>query len=328
MRAMILAAGLGTRLRPLTNYCAKPALPIRGRAVISLLLDFLARQGIQEVMINLHYLPQTIRSAVEADCPADVEIHWSEESEPLGTGGGIRRAAAFLGASDESVVLAGDMLIDIELAPLLARHRATGHDATLVLREDERAADFGTIGIDPGGFVTRVGKRIVEQPRPERVDTCGGEHRAGLFTGVRLFSKSVFQAFPEASVFEDLRDWLLPGIEAGRLRVGGAFVDANASVWEPVGTPSEYLRMNLAPPSMPSLGGDSIHWAGDIEIAGEDRDVILGSASDLGRDVRLERAVVWAGERVPSHFCAHDGVFAAGRFHSCGPPAGAAGQDH
>ena len=87
MRAMILAAGLGTRLRPMTNFRAKPAMPVRGRPVISLLLDFLSRQGCHEVMINLHHLPDSIREAVDADHPSNVDIHWSEETVPLGTGG-------------------------------------------------------------------------------------------------------------------------------------------------------------------------------------------------------------------------------------------------
>ena len=136
MRAMILAAGLGTRLRPLTALRAKPALPIRGRPVISLLLDFLSRHEIREVMINLHYLPHTIRAAVDADRPPSMRIIWSEESEPLGTGGGIRRASEFLSGDDECVVLAGDMLIDIDLTSLLESHRQSGLDATLVLRDD------------------------------------------------------------------------------------------------------------------------------------------------------------------------------------------------
>ena len=81
---MILAAGLGTRLRPLTDLRAKPALPERGRPVISLLLDLLDRHGCREVMINLHHRSETIRAAVGSDHPADLEISWSEESVPLG----------------------------------------------------------------------------------------------------------------------------------------------------------------------------------------------------------------------------------------------------
>lgn len=309
MRAMILAAGHGTRLRPLTEYRAKPALPIRGRPVISLLLDFLSRHGISEVMINLHHLPQTIRDAVELDCPARMTITWSQETTPLGTGGGIRRAAAFLREGSECVVLAGDMLLDLDLARLVDRHRRSRRDVTLVLRDDPRAAHFGTLGLDASDDVTRIGSAW----------SRGDEKRAGLFTGVRIFSAGVFEAWPDRAVFEDLREWLVPGVEAGRIRVGGEIVHAGDSVWEPVGTPSEYLRANLLPPALPSLGGSAEHWSGDIRVIGDASDVILGIGSELGADARLERAVVWPDELVPARLVAHDGVFAAGSFHECGP---------
>jgi len=318
MRAMILAAGLGARLQPLTAYRAKPALPVRGRPVISLLLDFLSRQGIQEVMINLHHLPETVRAAVAEDSPDAIQISWSEERTPLGTGGGIRRAASFLSASDECVVLAGDMLLDLDLGDLVARHRRNGRDVTLVLRDDPRAIDFGTIGIDTAGRVTRIGSAWGREPNARR----------GIFTGVRIFSKQIFDAWPEQDVFEDLRDWLVPGIEVGRLHVGAEFVDPEDSVWEPVGTPSEYLRVNLSPPSMPSLGGPAENWCGDIRITGAAADVILGSKSEVGADAQLERVVVWQDETVPPGFVAHDGVFAAGRFHDCGPAPVSERHDH
>ena len=181
------------------------------------------------------------------------------------------------------------MLLDLDLSQLVERHRASGREATLVLRDDPRGDDFGTIGVDAEGRVTRVGRRIA----------ADGETRRGLFTGVRLFSSSVFRDWPEGPVFEDLRDWLIPGMRAGRMVVGGAFVDASDSVWEPVGTPGEYLRVNLAPPSLPSLGGSVDRWSGDVRVSGAGADVILGSDSEIGRDARLERTVVWSGEAVP-----------------------------
>ena len=202
MRAMILAAGLGTRMRPLSDLCAKPALPVRGRPVISLLLSYLARHGVEEVMINLHHRPETVREAVERDCPESLRIEWSEEATPLGTGGGIRRAASFLRETELCVVLAGDMLLDLDLGGVVARHRASGRDATLVLREDERTSRFGSIGLDEKGRVARLGA-----PLPGRE-----ERAAGLFTGLRIFSREILAHWPSQLVFEDLRDWLVPAI--------------------------------------------------------------------------------------------------------------------
>ena len=333
MRAMILAAGLGTRLRPLTDLRAKPALPVRGRPVISLLLEFLARQGCHEVMINLHHRPETIRLAVEADHPANIELFWSEESVPLGTGGGIRRAAEFLAKDEGCVVMAGDMLLDLPLKELFDRHVESGRHATLLLREDARAADFGSIGINRDGLVTRIGKRSIRRDIPFALEGSEEETSKGLFTGVRFFRADVLKDWPNAEevsrpstessgdseefAFEDLRDWLVPGIEKRGLEVGAEILEPESTVWEPVGTPTEYLRANLFPPNLPTLGGAVENWTGAVEIRGRNHDVIVSKNARLPEDASLEQCVVWDGEEVPAHFEGHCGIYAGGNFIHC-----------
>lgn len=324
MRAMILAAGLGTRLRPFSDLRAKPAMPVRGRPVISLLLEFLARQGCREVMINLHHLPDTIRTAIEVDHPSDLEIHYSEERKPLGTGGGIRRAADFLRKSDGCIVMAGDMLLDIPLREHFERHLASGRHATLLLRKDARCQDFGTIGIDTCGNVSRIGPTRIHPASSEARATGGGETSQGLFTGVRFFSREVLDNWPlfgTENAFEDLRDWLIPGIETRGEQVGAEILDAESSVWEPVGTPAELLRVNLMAPVLPTLGGSAEHWGGEVDIIGKNQDVIVSRHASVPASALLERCVVWDGERVPSNFRGHDGIFAGGAFRSCLPSA-------
>lgn len=320
MRAMILAAGLGTRLRPLSDLRAKPALPVRGRPVICLLLEFLARQGCREIMINLHHLPDTIRAAIDADHPDDVEIHFSEEPRPLGTGGGIRRAADFLRESEACIVLAGDMLIDVPLRELFERHLASGRHATLLLRRDSRDGDFGTIGVDAKGNVKRIGQQRVGAVSPGEPPDDGVETSRGLFTGVRFFSREVLDNWPGGTttdVFEDLRDWLVPGVETRGERVGAEIMEAEDSVWEPVGTPAEYLRVNLSPPELPTLGGSAANWGGEIDVTGRNHDVIVARKAFVPAEARLERCVVWDGERVPADFHGRDGIFAGGAFRNC-----------
>lgn len=311
---MILAAGLGTRMRPLTDERAKPALPVRGRPVISLLLELLARQGIREVMINLHYLPDTIRRAVNADCPAGLDVTWSEEEKPLGTGGGIRRAAEFLRGSETCVVLAGDMLIDVDLPTLAARHRARGCDVTLVLRRDPREATFGSVGVDEAGRVRRIGRHPVGDAA-SKPGAPTPETARGLFTSVRFFERGVLEDWPDQEVFEDLRDWLMPRAARGALSLGAEVVDPRECVWEPVGTPAEYLDVNLMPPAMPSLGGDVKAWTGDVEILGAGRDVVAARSVRIPADARLTRCVVWEDAVLPAGVRATDGVFGARGFH-------------
>jgi NDP-sugar pyrophosphorylase family protein len=329
VRAMILAAGLGTRMRPLSDLRAKPALPVRGRPVISLLLEFLSHQGCREVMINLHHRPETIRAAVGADHPSGMKIDWSEEDTPLGTGGGLRKAENFLTASEDCVVLAGDMLLDVPLKKLFDRHVASERHATLLLREDKRVATFGSIGINPDGFVTRIGKKKIRRADQFALEGEAEESVSGLFTGVRFFKAETLTDWPapdDASceptksqdfAFEDLRDWLIPGIETRGLRVGAEVVDGRRTVWEPVGTPNEYLEANLVPPDLPTLGGSVANWTGSVAIRGDHHDVIVSQDAEISIDADLDRCVVWDGEKVPSGFRGHSGVYAGGEFHPC-----------
>lgn len=315
MRAMILAAGLGTRMRPLTDHRAKPALPIQGRPVVSLLLELLAACGVREVLINLHHLPDSIRDAVAHDPPDGLEITWSVEDVPLGTGGGIRRAAEFLRESEDCLVLAGDMLLDLDLEAMLARHRATGRDVTVVLRDDPRTGVFGSIGVDADGRVVRIGETAVE------AKDAGDEVAAGLFTSLRFFRAEALADWPRGTgpAFEDLRDWLIPRAESGSLSLGALIVPPSECVWEPVGTPEEYLAANLTPPALPRLGGPASAWSGPVSRSAPIGNVVAGTAR-VSAGAHLERCVVWDGEQVPAGFRGRDGVYAGGTFHPCEMP--------
>jgi mannose-1-phosphate guanylyltransferase len=312
---MILAAGLGTRLRPLSLLRPKPAMPVQGRPVIAYLLEWLRHAGVREVMINRHHLPDELQRAVEMHCPADVTVSYSDEETPLGTGGGIRRAAHFLRESDPCIVLAGDMLLDLDIQALVAQHRERRSDCTLVLRSDPRLEDFGSIGIDEDDRLCRIAQRF----------DLGGETRSGLFVGVRLFSPRVFESMPdvpESEPFEDLRDWLAPLAAAApeRHAIRGALLAPADCVWEPVGTPAEYLGINLTPPRLSFLTADQMPAPGTL-LLGPPADTVVGAGARLGERVQLKRSVVWDSEIVPAGLRGEDGVFAGGTFYPCVPHA-------
>jgi len=317
IRAMILGAGLGTRMRPLTNYRAKPALPVCGRPVICLLLELLAAHGVREVLINLHHHPDSIREAVEADHPESLSIEWSEEPSPLGTGGGIERASEFLRGTTDCLVMAGDMLLDCDLTDVLTRHRTSGRDVTLILRDDIRGKEFGTVGLDAAQRVTRIGKRILNESEGE--SDAAKEVSHGLFTSLRFFRRDALDHFPSPAgeAFEDLRDWLAPRVASEGLILGAEILSESDSVWEPVGTPSEYLEANLAPPHLPSLGGSVTAWGGEVTPGGPATGYVVAGTARLPGDVELERCVVWGGEKLPDGFRGRDGVYAGGTFHPC-----------
>ena len=116
MRAMIVAAGLGTRLRPLSELRPKPAMPVRGLPLITYQLELLAHHGVTEVILNVHHLPEVLMETALRCCPPGMTIEFSVEEEILDTGGGIRRAARFLRESDPCLVIGGDMVLDASLA--------------------------------------------------------------------------------------------------------------------------------------------------------------------------------------------------------------------
>jgi NDP-sugar pyrophosphorylase family protein len=309
MRAMIVAAGLGTRLRPLTELRPKPVLPVRGVQLIAYQLAFLARWGVTETAINVHHHPEQLIEAAERYAPVGMSLRYSVETELLDTGGGIRRMRAFLAASDPCVIVGGDMIVEVDLAGLIAEHRDRDDAFTMLLRDDRRTATFGSIGVDGQGRVRRIGSRF----------DLGGERAAGVYTWVNVVAARAFESLPERDVFGHLDHWIAPQLAAGATDIRGVLLPPDACTWEPVGTPAEYLAVNLHPPKLGYFDPDA---RAAREGAHFGPDLVVGAGASLAAGASLERAVVWDGEHVPAETRASDGVFAGGVFHPCSPRVG------
>jgi NDP-sugar pyrophosphorylase family protein len=308
MRAMIVAAGLGTRLRPLTNLRPKPALPVRGIPLIAYPLALLSSAGIREVALNVHHLPEALTQASQAWCPPGLSLRFSEERQLLDTGGGIARVAAFLRESDPCLLLGGDMVVDLDLPALISAHRASGRAVTALLRRDARAREFGTIGVDRTGRIRRIGGRF----------DLGGEVDSGVYTWVNVVSARAFDWLPAREVFSHLDDWWAPELARGSAAIGAVVLPPEACRWEPVGTPAEYLRANFALPPLSYLDVDARARAAGVRLCA---DLIVGAHAEIEPGARLAHAVVWDGERVPAGCVGRHGVFAGGHFHPCDPHA-------
>jgi len=309
VRAMIVAAGLGTRLRPLTTLRPKPALPVRGLPLVAYTLALLHHHGVREVAINVHPLPEVLEAAATRYRPPGMRLTFSRETTLLDTGGGIRRVAEFLRGSDPCLLLGGDMIVDVDLGALVAEHRERGDAITLLLREDPRSADFGSVGVDASGAVRRIGSRF----------DLGGETRAGVYTWVNVVSRRALDALPEREIFSHFEGWIWPLLQAGARDVRGSFATCR---WEPVGTPAEYLAVNLAPQRFAWLDADERARARGVRF---ESDCVIGAGAAIGAGASLRRVVVWDEERVPAGLRAQDGVFAGGAFHAVrdagAPPA-------
>src|SRR5215467_4685849 len=143
MRAMVLAAGLGTRLRPITYAIPKPMVPVLNRPVMEHIVRLLAAHGFGEAIANLHWFPETIEGHFGDGSSFGVELSYSREEALLGTAGGVRNAAGFLG--DSFVIISGDALTDIDLATMREYHQSHDGIATLATRRVEDTSQFGVV---------------------------------------------------------------------------------------------------------------------------------------------------------------------------------------
>src|SRR4051812_6085857 len=186
MKAMLFAAGLGTRLRPLTDRLPKPLVAVAGRPMIDYPLLLLRRSGITDIVVNVHHLGHMIEDYLGDGDTLGLNISYSRETELLDTGGGLLKAKPFLD-DGAFVVVNSDVLIDLDLKAVIERHRARGAVATLVLRADADADRYGAIEISQDG---RVQKFL--QHRAPSIASAGPLGKF-MFTGVQVLEPWVFE---------------------------------------------------------------------------------------------------------------------------------------
>jgi mannose-1-phosphate guanylyltransferase len=222
--ALVLAAGLGTRLDPLTRLVAKPAVPLGDRTLIEHVLGWITRQGIRHVVVNLHHRPQTIAAVVGDGAHLGLRVRYSWEQPLLGSAGGPRRALPLLD-SDVFLVVNGDTLADFDVRPMIRAHEASGADVTLAVVPNRSPDRYNGLTVDAEWTVTGF------VPRGQATESWH-------FVGVQVARARVFEPLedgvPAESVAELYREMVrrAPG-RIRAFRADTAFVD--------VGTPGDYL---------------------------------------------------------------------------------------
>jgi len=207
MRAMILAAGLGSRLRPLTDTVPKALVPVAGRPLIEYNLLLLKAYDIEDVVINLHHLGGKIHQALGDGSAYGLRITYSPEDPILESGGGIKNAQSFL-AGDTFLVVNCDTIIDIDLHALIAAHRQTKSVATLVLRSDLEAESYGLLETDASGRLRRIRGEPAERPITDPLSQY-------MFTGCQILEPRVFDFMPEVKPFSTTRETYVAMLRAG-----------------------------------------------------------------------------------------------------------------
>lgn len=197
MKALILAAGAGTRLRPLTDTCPKPMLPVAGRPLLEWTLLWLRRYGVTDAALNLHHLPNVVRKGLGDGSRFGMQIRYSEERELLGTAGALHNFPGFFDAP--FLVIYGDLLVDLDLDDLIGVHRARGALMTLALKRTDTPQSQGMIEVDDTGRVLR----FVEKPG----DWDGGDTANA---GVYVCEPAVVERVPPG--FSDFGHDIIPAL--------------------------------------------------------------------------------------------------------------------
>lgn len=337
MKAMVLCAGLGTRLRPLTNVWPKPAMPLLGAPLFRTALATLRPLGVTEVGINTHHLPEVMRGVAQAECArAGLGLEVSHEAgEIQGTGGGIRGLTEFLSA-DDCVVLNGDVLFVADLVPVLRAHRESGAAATMVLLPMPEGERYNAVEVDGGGLVKRIAGL---GPGGERLTNWH-------FTGAHILSPKVFE-FMSASGPEDINRDVYIRMLAQGLPIRGHVLRQDDVYWSDLGTPQRYLathrdllegrvateRLGEADPFAGQLKGAGNYWAhatarlGSVRVSGPawfgagctlegevrvGASVSVGPGATVGAGAQLNRVAVLDGAQVSPGALIEDAIMAPG----------------
>jgi len=306
VRAVILAGGEGTRLRPLTLATPKPVVPIADRPLLQHQLDLLASVGVREVVFSLAYRPQHVQREFGDGSASGRHIVYVVEDTPLGTGGAVRNALPHLDA--RTIVLNGDVLTDVDLPAVLALHERSGASATLVLTPVANPSGFGLVESDAGGRV----RRFVEKPDPSQITTDT------INAGIYVLETRTLDLIPPG-LNHSIERGFFPSL-IGRGDVVMAYV--HRGYWIDIGTPEKYLQVHRDilsrrfPAGLDALRSDGgfRHPEARVETGARleppfylgpgchvAAGATAGAGSTLIRDVRLEPGafvadcVIWPG---------------------------------
>jgi len=282
-----MAAGIGTRLRPVTDVLPKPMVPIANRPALYHILALLKRHRITEVVINLHHLPDLITDYLGDGSPLGMVITYSFERELLGTAGGVKNNAAFL-EGDTFLVMSGDALTDVDLTGLVSAHQRNGSIATMAVKEVPDPSEYGVVVADDEGRVVGFQEKPTIEEARSRLCNCG----------MYVFEPEILSHIPEGK-FDDFGKRLFPDLLKQGVPFHAYTID---EYWSDVGNLKEYVKGN----------GDALAGRVDVEIPGAEirpgvwvedgtelpeslyieSPVLIGSKCRIGEDVVIEGPAV------------------------------------
>jgi NDP-sugar pyrophosphorylase family protein len=320
LQAVILAGGMGTRLRPLTLNRPKPIVPLLNVPFLQYQLALLAAHGITDVILSVSHLPDVIQATMSDGAAAGVRLRYVVEAEPLGTAGGVRNAADLV--AGRVVVLNGDILTDLDLGAMLAAHEARRAQASIYLTPVENPTAYGLVELAPDGSV----QRFLEKPGWDEVSTNT------VNAGIYVLERELLDWIPKGQPYSMEREFFPLLLERRAAFVG----HVPRAYWLDIGTAAKYqqahqdlldrlVQTHVQPPGRRVQEGwldpsAELHSTGRLRApiaigprCRVEKDAVIGPSAVLGAGCRIE-----AGAHVEASVLWEDVVVGAGaRLHGC-----------
>jgi NDP-sugar pyrophosphorylase family protein len=287
---MILAAGFGTRLFPLTIDRTKPAIPFLGKPLVGYVAEYVASYGFKDVVVNLHHQPQSVIAALGDGAEFGVHIDYAlEEPEILGTAGALDNARELL-QDDTFLIVNGKIITDIDISAALATHKASGALATMVLKPNVKRERFTIVDV-VDGMVTGFGDFARPFTEDEIRDTEHDAFTPLMFTGIHILEPQVFDYIPRGIYSDIVPVFYRPALDNGQ-KIAAHVTDAN---WFELSTIPRYLDISLA-----MMDGADVFYGKDFRgnESSSIRDSVLWDSVTIGEDVSLYRTIVADGVNI------------------------------
>jgi NDP-sugar pyrophosphorylase family protein len=287
MKAMILAAGFGTRLFPLTIDRTKPAIPFLGKPLVGYVAEYVARFGFKDIIVNLHHQPDSVIRALGDGSRFGVHIEYTREvPDILGTAGALDNARKYL--EDETfLIVNGKIITDIDIAAAMKTHRSSGAIATMVLKPNTKREKF-TIVESSEGFVTGFGDYALPLTEEEIRDTEHEIITPLMFTGIHIMEPRVFDYIPRGVYSDIVPTFYDPAIAKGE-KIAAHVTEGD---WYELSTMPRYLDISLA-----MMNGCNVYSGSRCHIAGSAsvRDSVMWDDVKVRDDAQLYRTIIADG---------------------------------
>lgn len=298
MRGLILAGGKGTRLRPLSVYTPKPAVPLANRPFLLYQIETLRKAGIEDITLSLSYQPQKIEQIVGDGSDFGVTLSFLTEPHPMGTGGAYRYAARSNGGT--TIVLNGDILTDFDIRTMIEFHRQSGSKATIALASANDPRGYGLVKTEPDGKIIC----FLEKPKLDEITESGANR---INAGIYILEPEILRLIPEGEN-RSFEYQIFPDILKGKIPFFG--FDIGASYWRDIGNPASYLQANMDLVSG-KVGVEAVPrpMPADIsQTAAIDSLSVMASDCVVKPHTRITKSVVGAGVHIDEKVSIRDSV--------------------